>query len=129
MSTESDSTSAFDPTTPAQQEILEKRRHQEKSDPELRDTQKELVTTQRKSLQASIDLNLVSDADAVAAVSLNTKEQNPPVTSQRKEHVMKSSGSGPMYVPNTDNRLGKRIALTTASVSSFGKIVLNVLLY
>ena len=103
LATESDSTSTHRPTAPAQQETPEKRQQQDKSE----GTQKELEATQGKSSPAD------SVADAVAAASLYTKEQNPSIPSQKTEHVMKSSGSGPRPEQNRAYRIGRCRALTT----------------
>ncbi|XP_042292107.1 uncharacterized protein LOC121913511 [Thunnus maccoyii] len=80
----------FDPTADAHQETLENRQQQVKSDPELRDTQKELEGTQRKSPSVSVGPDPVSAP--AAAASLTTEQQNPSSPNEEAEHAKKNSG-------------------------------------
>ncbi|KAM7373139.1 hypothetical protein PAMP_008018 [Pampus punctatissimus] len=90
LATDSESISTFDPASDAYQETSENRQQQEKSDPELPDTQKEPEGTQKESPSVSVGPDPVS----AAAASLTKEQQNSSRPSQEAEHVMKGSGCG-----------------------------------
>ncbi|XP_044027943.1 uncharacterized protein LOC122864514 isoform X8 [Siniperca chuatsi] len=91
LATDSESTGRFAQTLDTCQETPEKGQQQERSDPELQDTQKVLEGTQKTS-----PVKIFNPDPLFSATSVNTEiQQNQSRPSQKTEHVPKHSGCSP----------------------------------